>query len=67
MILRELADKSFRTCISVCLILGDYLKLVSNFKAKILGLTIAMALDAAIIAYGWDYTFGKKNIPKVQI
>ena len=30
LILRELADKSFRTCISVCLILGDYLKLASN-------------------------------------
>ena len=30
LILRELADKSFRTCISVCLILGEYQKFVSK-------------------------------------
>jgi len=47
LILRELADKSFTVCTSTCIILG---------------LMIAMALDATIVAYGWDYTFGTKVI-----
>ena len=62
LILRELADKSFTTCISVCVILGEYLKLLFNLWTLYSGLTIAMAFDATIIAYGWDYTFGNKNL-----
>ena len=32
-------------------------KVLQATSGKILGLTIAMALDAAMKAYAWDYTF----------